>query len=161
MEKFTDTYNYRPASVYSHYDPTPQRPNSPPLITDRRARSSQPNTPSLQLITTMSGAQADGGVVSKNMLDLTHAMREERIGELQLVSNRNWTPAIVFENEMRFIGRCVVREEGQLIPTICNNFELAAWSILHMIEVIFLRISLCNIFSMMTTDSDACFATKR
>lgn len=60
---------------------------------------------------------------------------EAPLEALRLVPAQDWSPSVIFDNEMRMMGRCVLREHGQLIPVICINFELTAWFILHLIEV--------------------------
>ena len=98
--------------------------------------TSDTNEQAIQAITVPSSSTTQG--LPTNFLDTdtsTSHDLERQSQVLALVDSENWSPTIVFENEVRLIGRCIARENtiGQLAGAI--NFEFAAWMILNLLEV--------------------------
>lgn len=61
--------------------------------------------------------------------------RHGAVDTLSLQEIKAWTPAIVFDNEVKMLARCVRRANRQQIPAVHINFELAAWMFCMLSEV--------------------------
>lgn len=61
--------------------------------------------------------------------------RHGAVDTLSLQELKAWTPAIVFDNEVKMLARCVRRASREQIPAVYINFELAAWMFCMLSEV--------------------------